>query len=37
VAETVAHEPVRIALERAAAGELDEDVVDAADEGRAKG
>ena len=37
VAETVAHEPVRIALERAAAGELDEEVVDAADEGRAKG
>ena len=37
VAETVAHEPVRIALERAAAGELDEEVADAAEEGRGKG
>lgn len=37
VAETVAHEPVRIALERAGAGELDEEVADAAEEGRERG
>ena len=37
VAETVAHEPVRIALEQAAAGELDEAVLDAAREGQERG
>ena len=37
VADTVAHEPVRIALEHAAAGELDEATLDAARDGRERG
>ena len=37
VVETVAYEPVRVALERAAVGEMDEETLAAAGEGRAGG
>ncbi len=37
VAETVAHEPVRRALEQAAAGEMDEDVLDAVQAAQTRG